>query len=134
MRRTDPGSDLLDWAVSMGRLAGAATLVAAARLAAAARGPEDAGAAAAEPRLDAIRQAAAERLNGTARGLFRLGDHLQRGMVDTVAGFAEHPPVEPAAAAAWAREILARATTRRRGEPPRWEEEDDDAARGPADA
>ncbi len=117
MRRANSGSDFLDWAVSMSRLAGAAALVAASQM----------GASARRQGLDAIRHAAAERLRGSARDFFRLGEQMERGMVDTLAGFAERPPVEPAEAAGWWHEILARANTRRRGAPPAGDEEPGDA-------
>lgn len=121
MRRSDPGSDLLDWAVSMTRLAGAASLAAVSRLAAPRQRDLDARR---EPDLDAIRHAAVERMRGPARDLFRLGEQLGRGMVDTGVRFARRPPFVPREVAERTREVWERVTTRRRAAPSPWEDDD----------
>lgn len=117
MRRARQGADIFDWASAMGRatatLSTAVVSQVSALLGRRASSPASQGRPAP---FEAARQVAQRRLNGPAYEVFRLGEQLGRGMIDTAAELATQPAkhfFDPAAALAAGRELANRAFTRR---------------------
>lgn len=117
MRRAPQGTDIFDWASAMWRATGALSMASVSEVAAllGARGAPP-GASRGGATFEAVRQVASERLDGAGHEVFRLGEQLGRGLIDTAANLARQPVArffDPSAALAAGRELAGRAFSRR---------------------